>query len=246
MNSMVVPSRTIGILGGMGPSSTPHFLDLVYAECRTQLGCVEDEDFPHIILYSLPTPYGDGMSIDHEAMRDALHRGMARMSLKSNDVCAVPCSSSHRYLPELAKGFHFEILDMVSATIDAVPTRTRVSGIIATRMALEWGGFQIAAQRRGLSLIALPDIQPKVDHILAALTAGTDSIDLGDEWTAVLDAFAKEGCDQVIVGCTDLSVLDRRVSAVPTLDAAAVLAKLTVASLLSPELKRMGDPQGAA
>jgi amino-acid racemase len=231
MSEINRPPRTIGILGGMGPSSTPHFLDQIYAECRVQLGCLEDEDFPHIILYSLPTPYGDGISINHEAMRNAIRGGIARIPLKANDLCALPCSSSHRYLRDLAEEFDFEILDMVTATIDALPMHVKSPGIIATRTTLEWGGFEVAAQQCDLSLIDLPDTQPAVDRVLAALTAGVDPMDLQSEWNTVLKAYEDRGCDHLIVGCTDLSVLDSWMSVVPTLDASAVLAKLAVSRL---------------
>ena len=46
----------IGILAGMGPKST-EFVDTVVAGCQTIYGAKHDMDFPHMMIYSCPTPF---------------------------------------------------------------------------------------------------------------------------------------------------------------------------------------------
>lgn len=47
----------IGILAGMGPKSTGPFVDTVVAQCQTIYGAKHDMDFPHMMIYSCPTPF---------------------------------------------------------------------------------------------------------------------------------------------------------------------------------------------
>ena len=47
----------IGILAGMGPKSTGPFVDTVVAKCQTIYGAKHDIDFPHMMIYSCPTPF---------------------------------------------------------------------------------------------------------------------------------------------------------------------------------------------
>ena len=56
----------IGILAGMGPRSTAPFLDLVIDECQLQYGAKYDEEFPHMMVYSLPTPFYIDRPINHD------------------------------------------------------------------------------------------------------------------------------------------------------------------------------------
>ena len=62
----------IGILAGMGPKSTGPFVDTVVAKCQTIYGAKHDMDFPHMMIYSCPTPFYMDRPIDHEAMKKRL------------------------------------------------------------------------------------------------------------------------------------------------------------------------------
>lgn len=65
----------IGILAGMGPKSTGPFVDTVVARCQTIYGAKHDMDFPHMMIYSCPTPFYMDCPIDHEAMKKRLLKG---------------------------------------------------------------------------------------------------------------------------------------------------------------------------
>ena len=47
----------IGILAGMGPRSTAPFIDAVIDQCQQQYGASLDEEFPRMMILSLPTPF---------------------------------------------------------------------------------------------------------------------------------------------------------------------------------------------
>ncbi len=69
----------IGILAGMGPKSTGPFIDTVVAECQTIYGAKHDMDFPHMMIYSCPTPFYMDRPIDHEAMKKAIIEGAQKL-----------------------------------------------------------------------------------------------------------------------------------------------------------------------
>jgi len=54
----------IGILAGMGPKSTGPFIDQLVFQFQEIIGAKNDIDFPHIMIYSLPTPFYANGSID--------------------------------------------------------------------------------------------------------------------------------------------------------------------------------------
>ena len=68
----------IGILAGMVKSTGP-FVDTVVAECQTIYGAKHDMDFPHMMIYSCPTPFYMDRPIDHEAMKKAIIEGAQKL-----------------------------------------------------------------------------------------------------------------------------------------------------------------------
>lgn len=70
---------TIGILAGMGPSSTGPFIDLVMEECRTQYGAYDDIDFPKVVIVSQPAPFYHDRELDHDAVEAATLEGLRNL-----------------------------------------------------------------------------------------------------------------------------------------------------------------------
>lgn len=78
----------IGILAGMGPKSTGPFVDTVVAKYQTIYGATHDMDFPHMMIYSCPTPFYMDRPIDHAAMKKAIIEGAQK--LESTGVDFIP------------------------------------------------------------------------------------------------------------------------------------------------------------
>ncbi len=87
----------LGILAGMVPRSTTPFLEAVLDGCERQYGAEYDMDYPHMVVYSLPTPfYLDRPMVKHD-MLEALELGLNTLTRSECAVIAVPCNSVHAY-----------------------------------------------------------------------------------------------------------------------------------------------------
>jgi len=80
----------IGVLAGMGPRSTAPFVDLLIDECQNQYGAKFDIDFPHMLIYSLPTPFYVDREIDHGEMKTAVTDGMKKLEKAGADFISIP------------------------------------------------------------------------------------------------------------------------------------------------------------
>ncbi|WP_346988399.1 aspartate/glutamate racemase family protein, partial [Bacillus sp. SW7] len=118
----------IGILAGMGPKSTGPFVDTVVAECQTIYGAKHDMDFPHMMIYSCPTPFYMDRPIDHEAMKKATIEGAQKLESTGASFIAMPCNTAHLYFEELQQSLSIPILNIVDETLKAIPeTAKRVA-----------------------------------------------------------------------------------------------------------------------
>ncbi len=119
------PPPTIGILADIGPRSTAPFVDLVVDECQRQYGARSDDEFPSMMIFSLPTPFYLDRPIDHGALRAAILAGLQRLAGTGVAFVAMPCNTAHIYYDDLAASIDAPLLNMVD---EALTRRARVGG----------------------------------------------------------------------------------------------------------------------
>jgi aspartate racemase len=113
--------KTIGILAGMGPRSTAPFIDLIVTECQIRYGAKLDEEFPHMMIYSLPTPFYVDRSIEHEKMKSVLKTGLRRLEAAGVSFIAIPCNTVHAYFYDLESSIAVKLLNIIEEAIREIP-----------------------------------------------------------------------------------------------------------------------------
>ncbi len=111
----------IGVLAGMGPRSTAPFIDLIMDECQSQYGAKYDEEFPRIMIYSLPTPFYIDRPIDHKFMENTIIEGLKKLQSTGVNFIAMPCNSAHIYFKALESNLNIPLLNIVEETINRLP-----------------------------------------------------------------------------------------------------------------------------
>lgn len=219
---------TIGILAGMGPKSTAPFIDLVVEECRHAYGARDDMDFPHMLIYSLPTPFYADRTPDRAAMVKALRNGLGRLERGGADFAAIACSTAHIYYEELAGKTGLPLFDMVDLALDELGPARGKTALLAARATAEAGVYQAGLLRRGHKP-ADPGWQALVDGMLEGLRAGAAPEFFADRWRELgLLAKAAE-VENVIIACMDLSAtLPRLGGGIRAVDAGSCLARALV------------------
>ena len=143
----------IGILAGMGPKSTGPFVDTVVAECQTIYGAKHDMDFPHMMIYSCPTPFYMDRPIDHAAMKKAIIEGAQKLESTGVDFIAMPCNTAHLYFEELQHSITIPILNIVDETLKAIPENTKRVALLATEATVQAGIYQDGIAKRDIEYI---------------------------------------------------------------------------------------------
>ncbi len=107
----------IGILAGMGPKSTGPFVDKVVDECQKIYGAIHDMDFPHMMIYSCPTPFYMNKPLNHTDMENAIIKGAVKLEKTGVDFIAIPCNTAHLYFNQIKKSISVPLLNMIDETI---------------------------------------------------------------------------------------------------------------------------------
>ncbi|MDA2768896.1 aspartate/glutamate racemase family protein [Bacillus cereus group sp. Bc010] len=195
----------IGILAGMGPKSTGPFVDTVVAKCQTIYGAKHDMDFPHMMIYSCPTPFYMDRPIDHEAMKKAIIKGAQKLESTGVDFIAMPCNTAHLYFEELQQSLSIPILNIVDETLQAIPKNVKRVALLATEATVQTGIYQDRITKRDIEYIHHETWQEMINQIITYIKSG-EVEEARELWNALVLQL-REVVDTAIIACTDLNVV---------------------------------------
>lgn len=217
----------IGILAGMGPKSTGPFVDTVVAECQTIYGAKHDMDFPHMMIYSCPTPFYMDRPIDHEAMKKAIIEGAQKLESTGASFIAMPCNTAHLYFDELQQSLSIPILNIVDETLKAIPETAKRVALLATEATVQSGIYQDGIAKRNIEYIHYEQWQESINQIITYIKSG--EVEEARELWSALVLQLKDEVYTAIIACTDLNVL----ASEDFIDSSQCLAKAVVRMYLS-------------
>lgn len=218
----------LGILGGMGPAATARLFTRVVD--LTQAAC--DQEHIEVTLLNRPgVPDRTSYLLGKPGARNfipVLQEMALELEAAGCGVLAMPCNTAHTRLPEIASVLtSARFVDMLGETV-LLTSRLGCSrvGVLATDGTLSTEAYQSAFAQAGLeTVIPQGSLQETVmsiiyDDVKAGLPVPARKME------GVLDALACEGCDGVVLGCTELSVVDVPTTyrGMPIVDALDVLA----------------------
>ncbi|MTI57903.1 aspartate/glutamate racemase family protein [Geosporobacter ferrireducens] len=218
----------IGILAGMGPRSTSPFLELVLDQCQVQYNAKHDMDYPHIMIYSLPTPFYIDREIDHSRMKDTIIEGLRKLESTGVRIIAMPCNSAHVYYKELKKAISIPLLDIIEETVKCLPNTKQRITVFATETTIKSGLYQKGIISAGHEFIFLEAWQPKINSIITSIKMKKDRDSINSSWKELINEVKGKCVDGIVIACTDLSILSSLNQGLNMYDSSEALAKSLV------------------
>jgi len=198
--------KTIGILAGMGPRSTSPFLELVLDQCQKQYGAKYDIEYPHIIIYSLPTPFYLDRPINHTELKASIIEGLKRLESCGATYIAIPCNTAHKYYEELITSIDRPLLNIIDETLENISESRRIT-LFATKSTFDSGLYQKELEEKGYEFFFDESWQEKVNEIISLIKSGENIIERNKKWDDLLKSVNTKGIDSIIIACTDLNVV---------------------------------------
>ncbi len=220
--------KTLGILGGMGPEATMRFLQRVVALTPART----DQEHIPFLVYNLPQiPDRTKALLENGASPLPAMKHAARVLEQAGaDFICMPCNTAHVWYEELAAAVKVPFLNLIRAVRDRIvadlPGAGKV-GLLATKGTLALRLYQDCLSEVGKEVVPPPewtwnDLNTAIHRIKGASPAASAI-------QSVLDEVLAQGCEAVILGCTELSLVAEALeSPLPLFDSVEILAQEAV------------------
>lgn len=218
-------SKTVGVLGGMGPAATVEFLRRLVDATPARA----DQDHLHVIIDNDPTVPDRTSAIlrGGPSPAEALAAMARRLERAGADLLVMPCNTAHVYIEEIRGSVSIPVLDMIR---EAVATIDRLSvGLLATDGTIETGLFQEACEARGVRVLVPHSAdQRSIMDAIASIKRGENPRRIEEEIEPIVCRLEREGAEAVIAGCTEISLVPGDGMSVPWIDALDCLVEATL------------------
>lgn len=226
------------VLGGMGTLATESYIRLLNKETHAH----NDQEFLDYVVFndaSVPdrTAYIVGES--SESPFPTLADDIAKATAMGASFIVLTCNTAHYFYDKFQALTDVPIMHMPRGAVAEVSKRYPKSkcnriGFLGTAGSRKAGVYQRAIEEAGYTFVAPDDdLQKRITSLIYDDVKGTGDLNLRRYESVLSDMLDPAGtcsCDALILGCTELSVLNEAfpLPQIPLVDAQAVLVKNTV------------------
>lgn len=222
--------NTLGILGGLGPMSSVYFYRLITE--HTKASC--DQEHIDVVLLSgasIPdrTEFITGKS--KVSPLPTMKAGIHKLCMAGADIIAIPCNTAHYFYSEISKDSPVPVLNIIEETVmQAKKSGARKLGIMATDGTVKSGSYQKVCEEHGAGYVIPGEkSQAALMDIIYGSVKCAKAPDTEKFRTAAYE-LCDAGCDTLVLGCTELSLLEasKICPECRFMDSLLVLAKVSI------------------
>lgn len=224
---MVKQKNTIGLIGGMGPYASSYFYKLLLDKSRDLYGAVHNDDFPEILINSLPVPDFISDTNKVSEAKNMLISSVRKLNKFGVGSVGMICNTGHILHQDLSKMSKVVFVSM----IDVVSKKTfnkdiKRVGVLATTSTIEADLYGKALKKLGIDVFYQDkDIIKIHENIIRNVITGK----FNKTDTHLLSKYTKQfvkrnELDGIILGCTELPLVFPANKFINVIDCMDVLA----------------------
>ena len=223
--------RIAGVLGGLGPDATVHFMARVLELTPAE----SDQDHVRLIVDQNPqVPNRQRAILGHAEesdVRTSLADMAAGLERAGADFLVMPCNAAHAFADDIVAAVQIPFVSIIDATLERLPEDARRVGVLETPACRDARLYGAALDARGIVGITLDDDDCRALMELAyRIKVGERGDDVRTGMQALAEALVARGADALIAGCTEIPlVLEDDDVSVPLLSSTDALALRTIA-----------------
>ena len=197
-------TKTVGILGGMGPLATADLFQKIILHTRADC----DQEHLHILVdnnTNIPDRTNAILSSGTDPVPEMLSSAR-RLAVAGADFLIMPCNTAHFFYPQIAAAVEIPVLHMIRETAARLSgAGVKKAGLLSTSGTIRSGIYARELHERGIEVLQPDDEgQREVMHVIYdVIKAGRTAYDSSFFRKTCMDLLAG-GAECLILGCTEL------------------------------------------
>ncbi|WP_245599794.1 aspartate/glutamate racemase family protein [Embleya scabrispora] len=196
-------SRTLGVLGGMGPAATAEFLRLL----AVRVAAGSDQEHPRILMLSEPGIPDRTAALlrGDDAPLLPIRQALFTLADWGAELLAVPCNTAHVYIDRFRSRLPVPLVHIVEASVRAAEVASPDGAwLTATAGTVAGGIYQRYAQHRGYRLLLPHEALQQRIHAATVLVKANRLPAAGATLGSAVHELLRIRCLPVISACTEL------------------------------------------
>jgi aspartate racemase len=190
-------TKTVGVIGGLGPLATLDFFERVLRRTRA----VREQDHLRLIIDNNP----------HFPDRNAHARGEGPSPGPALALCAkgLQAAGADTWEGEIRAAISVPFLSIIRETVDAVAElRPEAVGVLAVDACLSAGLYQNALKGAGLKTVLLnADSQKTFMELIYRIKSGDSGETVKRSMVTLARKLEAQGAEVIIAGCTEIPIV---------------------------------------
>ncbi|ENZ5565957.1 amino acid racemase [Enterococcus hirae] len=224
------------ILGGMGTMATESFVRLINHRTKAS----KDQEYLNYVLFNhatVPDRTAYILDREQESPMPYLLDDVEKQNLLKPNFIVLTCNTAHYFFDELQAATEIPILHMPREAANEL-VRQNTTGkvaILGTEGSMKAGIYEKEVRQLGFEAV-IPDaqLQAKINHLIYHDIKESDYLNKELYYEILAEAVARFDCEKIILGCTELSLMQEYVgeNEYPVIDAQSILADQTITRAL--------------
>lgn len=218
--------KIVGIIGGMGPTASAHFYEMLIGHAQKEFGINNNEDFPEIILFSIPVPdFISDEKREQEALQMITDRLKSAESMQITFYC-LACNTAHLLLDKLRKATNKPFVSLIYEVPKFIKRKKiKKVGLLATPTTIRTGLYTKPLEERGIKVI-YPDRKDILN--LGNIIKDTIGNRNFKENNILIQKIARRlldrGAEAILETCTEIPLIFPKQHLVPVFDSLEILS----------------------
>ncbi len=200
----------LGILGGLGPMSGIYFCEMLTAHTKAEC----DREHINFILSSrADTPDRSSYITGRSSLDPSpiMAREAQRLVAAGADILAIPCNTAHYFYKSICDAVNVPVINIIEETARFCShLGIKKIGVLATEGTVLSGAYRDICDSFGIAVVyPAEQEQSLITHIIFDCIKSGRSPDPAD-FFGVCNSLRESGCERIILGCTELSLLKKQ------------------------------------
>lgn len=219
--------QIIGILGGMGPQASARLLDLLIDLSIKEFGAKNGDEFPEILLDSVPVPDFISNSDNKSVALDMLKKRVKKINQLPISRIGIACNTAHILFDDLQKISKAPFVSMISEVVDSVnKAQLKRVGVVGTPSTIKSKLYQKALDKFNIKGIEPTESELRIlDKIIRKVIEEKTTNKDQRRLRSMANSLKKKGAEGIILGCTELPLVFPPKFSLPVFNSLEILAR---------------------